>query len=189
MNITFDDEKDSLFDFFLKHKETKVLDIFPKTINDNEKYRTVEVFYQKVLDHCMKKQEFENIENRFLYFVKVLWLYNETYVNILSPEIFNNYYYKRNKKILKKNSIVNLKSIAGTDEFLLIKDKNVLGSACIIATRDISPVVFYFRNSKILFLLNGCTGLLYYGFPKDILFTKRVANNCSLYLHKAEANK
>ena len=58
MNITFDDEKDSLFDFFLKHKETKVLDIFPKTINDNEKYRTVEVFYQKVLDHCMKKQEF-----------------------------------------------------------------------------------------------------------------------------------
>lgn len=38
MNITFDDEKDSLFDFFLKHKETKVLDIFPKTINDNEKY-------------------------------------------------------------------------------------------------------------------------------------------------------
>ena len=96
MNITFDDEKDSLFDFFLKHKGTKVLDIFPKTINDNEKYRTVEVFYQKVLDHCMKKQEFENIENRFLYFVKVLWLYNETYVNILSPEIFNNYYYKRN---------------------------------------------------------------------------------------------
>ena len=43
MNITFDDEKDSLFDFFLKHKGTKVLDIFPKTINDNEKYRTVEV--------------------------------------------------------------------------------------------------------------------------------------------------
>lgn len=65
MNITFDDDKDSLFDFFLKHKETKVLDIFPKTINDNEKYRTVEAFYQKVLDHCMKKQEFENIENRF----------------------------------------------------------------------------------------------------------------------------
>lgn len=61
MNITFDDEKDSLFDFFLKHKGTKVLDIFPKTINDNEKYRTVEVFYQKVLDRCMKKQEFENI--------------------------------------------------------------------------------------------------------------------------------
>ena len=86
MNITFDDEKDSLFDFFLKHKETKVLDIFPKTINDNEKYRTVEAFYQKVLDHCMKKQEFENIENRFLYFVKILWLYNETYVNILSSE-------------------------------------------------------------------------------------------------------
>ena len=44
----------------------------------------------------MKKQEFENIENRFSYFVKILWLYNETYVNILSPEIFNNYYYKRN---------------------------------------------------------------------------------------------
>ena len=102
MNITLDDEKDSLFDFFLKHKGTKVLDIFPKTINDNEKYRTVEVFYQKVLDHYMKKQEFENIENRFLYFVKTLWLYNETYVNILSPEIFNNYYYKRDKKILKK---------------------------------------------------------------------------------------
>ena len=137
----------------------------------------------------MKKQEFENIENRFLCFVKILWLYNETYVNILSLEIFNNFYYKHNKKILKKNSIVNLKSIAGTDEFLLLKDKNVLGSACIIATRDISPVVFYFRNSKILFLLNGCTGLLYYGFPKDILFTKRVANNCSLYLHKAETNK
>ena len=100
--------------FFLKHKKTKVLDIFPEIINDNEKYQSVEVFYQKVLDHCMKKQEFENIENRFLRFVKILWLYNETYVNILSPEIFNNYYYKRNKKILKKNSIVNLKSIAGT---------------------------------------------------------------------------
>ena len=66
MNITFDDEKDSLFDFFLKHKGTKVLDIFPKTINDNEKYRTVEMYYQKVLDHCMKKQEFENIENGFI---------------------------------------------------------------------------------------------------------------------------
>ena len=68
MNITFDDEKDNLFDFFLKHKKTKVLDIFPEIINDNEKYQSVEVFYQKVLDHCMKKQEFENIENRFFAF-------------------------------------------------------------------------------------------------------------------------
>lgn len=189
MNIHFDEATDSLFDYILGCKKITTLDMFPKVIHNSRKYQSVEVFYQRVLDRNMKKREFINIEKRFIDFVISLWLYNETYVDICSSEIFNNYYYKRNKKILKKNSIVNLKSIAGTDEFLLIKDKDVLGSACIIATRDISPVVFYFRNSKILFLLNGCTGLLYYGFPKDILFTKRVANNCSLYLHKAEVNK
>ena len=30
MNITFDDEKDSLFDFFLKHKGTKVIGYISK---------------------------------------------------------------------------------------------------------------------------------------------------------------
>ena len=43
--------------------------------------------------------------------------------------------------------------------------------------------------TTITIIVLGDAGINYYGFPKDILFTKRVANNCSLYLHKAEANK
>ena len=131
MNIHFDEATDSLFDYILECKKITTLDMFPKVIHNSRKYQSVEVFYQRVLDRNMKKQEFINIEKRFIDFVMSLWLYNETYV----------------------------------------------------ATRDISPVIFYFRNSKIMLLLNGCIGLIYYGLPKEDLLTKQIADNCSLYLY------
>ena len=52
----------------------------------------------------MKKQEFINIEKRFIDFVMSLWLYNDTYVDISSSEFNSSYYYKKNKKLLKKHS-------------------------------------------------------------------------------------
>lgn len=102
--------------------------------------------------------------------------------DICSSEFNSSYYYKKNKKLLKKYSKFFTKS-AGNDEFLLIKNKDILHSFAILATRDISPVIFYFRNSKIMLLLNGCIGLIYYGLPKEDLLTKQIADNCSLYLY------
>ena len=130
----------------------------------------------------MKKREFINIEKRFLDFVISLWLYNETYVDICSSEFNSSYYYKKNKKLLKKHSKFFTKS-AENDEFLLIENKDILHSFAILATREISPVIFYFRDSKIMLLLNGCIGLIYYGLPKEDLLTKQIADNCSLYLY------
>ena len=174
MNIHFDETTDSLFDYILGCKKITTLDMFPKVIHNSRKYQSVEVFYQRVLDRNMKKQEFINIEKRFIDFVMSLWLYNDTYVDISSSEFNSSYYYKKNKKLTKS---------AGNDEFLLIENKDILHSFAILATRDISPVIFYFRNSKIMLLLNGCIGLIYYGFPKEDLLTKQIADNCSLYLY------
>lgn len=182
MNIHFDEATDSLFDYILGCKEITTLDMFPKVIHNSRKYQSVEVFYQRVLDRNMKKQEFINIEKRFIDFVMSLLLYNDTYVDISSSEFNSSYYYKKNKKLLKKHSKFFTKS-AGNDEFLLIENKDILHSFAILATRDISPVIFYFRNSKIMLLLNGCIGLIYYGFPKEDLLTKQIADNCSLYLY------
>ena len=182
MNIHFDEATDSLFDYILGCKKITTLDMFPKVIHNSRKYQSAEVFYQRVLDRNMKKQEFINIEKRFIDFVMSLWLYNDTYVDISSSEFNSSYYYKKNKKLLKKHSKFFTKS-AGNDEFLLIENKDILHSFAILATRDISPVIFYFRNSKILLLLNGCIGLIYYGLPKEDLLAKQIADNCSLYLY------
>lgn len=182
MNIHFDETTDNLFDYILGCKKITTLDMFPKVIHNSRKYQSVEVFYQRVLDRNMKKQEFINIEKRFIDFVMSLWLYNDTYVDISSSEFNSSYYYKKNKKLLKKHSKFFTKS-AGSDEFLLIENKDILHSFAILATRDISPVIFYFRNSKIMLLLNGCIGLIYYGFPKEDLLAKQIADNCSLYLY------
>ena len=187
MNICFNESTDNIFEYIIENNDSIVLDLFPRNIKDSKKYQSVEVFYQKVLDHNMKKRKFEEIENRFMNFIKTLWLYNETYVNVLSSEIFENFYYKKNKKLLKKYSSIFSESI-NEEEFLLIEDKDVLYSFCVLAIRDISPVVFYFKNSKILIMLSGCTGLVYYGSSKDILFTKQLACNCSLYLYSKDIN-
>ena len=124
MNIHFDEATDSLFDYILGCKKITTLDMFPKVIHNSTKYQSVEVFYQRVLDRNMKKQEFINIEKRFIDFVMSLWLYNETYVDISSSEFNNSYYYKKNKKLLKKHSKFFTKS-AGNDEFLLIENKYI----------------------------------------------------------------
>ena len=184
MNIHLNDVSNNLFDYIQKYENITALDIFPKTISNNKKYQSVEVFYQRLLNRSMKKQEFETIEKHFIDFVMTLWLYNETYVNFLSSKIISNYYYKKNKKVFKKHSKVLMEANSNADEFLLIEDKDLLSSISILATRDITPVIFYFKNSKILLLLSGCFGLIYYGSSRDTLLTKQIADNCSLYLYK-----
>lgn len=186
MNIHINEATANWFDFFSENKRITTVDIFPKIIHDKRKYQSVEIFYQKVLDRNIKKSDFKLIEKRFVDFITSLWLYNETYINILSSEINNNYYYKKNKKFLKKHLKVNIEHLCNKDEFLLIDNKNTLFSFSILATRDISPIIFYFKNSKILLLLNGCLALIYFGSFDDALLTKRIADNCSLYLHAAE---
>ena len=171
MNIHLNDVSNNLFDYIQKYENITALDIFPKTISNNKKYQSVEVFYQRLLNRSMKKQEFETIEK-------------QTYVNFLSSKIISNYYYKKNKKVFKKHSKVLMEANSNADEFLLIEDKDLLSSISILATRDITPVIFYFKNSKILLLLSGCFGLIYYGSSRDTLLTKQIADNCSLYLYK-----
>lgn len=182
MNITFDKTRDNLFDYILHSKDTITLDIFPNIIDDNKKYQSVEVFYQRVLDNSMNKQDFMNIENCFIKFINILWLYSDTYINVISSEIKSNYYYKKNRKSLRKY-IDFIAKCSKSDDYFHVDDIDILNSLITLATRDISPIIFYFKNSKTLLLLNGCMGLVYPKSPENILYIKQIANNCSLFLY------
>lgn len=53
-----------------------VIDIFPYRILHPDKYDQVSIFYRKLLDREIRKKEFLYQEQKFIYFIKGLWLYN-----------------------------------------------------------------------------------------------------------------
>ena len=78
-------------------EQSLIIDIFPYRITNEEKNYQVEVFYKRYRDKEIKKKDFLNYENRYLDFVKLLWLYNDT--DIFYELYLNNYFCKGIKKI------------------------------------------------------------------------------------------
>lgn len=85
-----------------------MIDIFPYRILHPDKYDQVSIFYRKLLDREIRKKEFLYQEQKFIYFIKGLWLYNP--VNI-SYDLHNKRYFqkglsKRFFKDVKKRDIL-----------------------------------------------------------------------------------
>ena len=76
-----------------------VVDIFPNTIMDGEKYYQVDVCYKRWCEGDIDKKTFLDNEKKYLDFIKTLWLYNT--VDICYDLSFSNYFRKGSKKRLK----------------------------------------------------------------------------------------
>ena len=68
------------FDTYLKMNSDRnlIVDIYPFEIADPEKNWQVEIFYRKFLDKQISCREYLAHEQKYLQFMKHLWLYNAT---------------------------------------------------------------------------------------------------------------
>lgn len=151
-------------DYLLNCPESYNLDIFPFVIKNHNKYRQVEIFYQKCLDGDLSKHVYENIEYKYHQFMKTLWLYNEVYVQtaINKNDFKISYYAKKNKSKFSKSKNFLLDMFENFHNVKLIDSVVDLESLLFIATREISPVLFYFLDFKVIVYLNACNGIVYF---------------------------
>lgn len=155
---------DSLVTFLFENQEVYHLDLFPFIITDEDKYKRVEVFYQKYLDKVISKSEFTEHERKYHDFIKMLWLYNNVYVQINTDvkQFKNSSYAKRNKRKWKKHKQFLYDIIGDFKELYFVNSLEKLEVLLFLATREISPVLFYFDKFNVILYLDGCSGLLYH---------------------------
>ena len=183
LNIMIEEEKDifELFDINASYN----IDVFPKSVANYEKYKQVEVFYQRVIDKEFNLHDFETIENSFIDTIKTLWLYDKVFAKILydGKEIDSNYYYKKNRRLFRKHKRIINDIIADDKDLYFIRDIKVLKTLCQISTRDIAPILFVFYNAKMLLLLNGCQSKVLVFEKKQIQSLERIVSNNNLYIY------
>lgn len=165
LNVDFKSSDDFLERLF-EYDERYIVSLYPGLITDSEKYEQVEIFYSKYSKRDNIK-EFTDCENRFHEFIKTLWLYNdvyvagfETYKNIVkacSKLGFSRL--KRNEKEFIKNISSDF-DIGNNRNMVLATDFSLLKKMITLATRELSGLLLYFKQSNFLLYFFGCEGLL-----------------------------
>ena len=125
-----------------------IVDIYPYTINDLDKCWQMEIFYRKFRDKEISRNVYLNHEEKYLNFIKYLWLYNST--DIFYDLRFDNYFRKGLKKYspLKKSKQI-------SDKTENIESWPKLEELVVLALREAGSIVLYFKNWNIMGMING----------------------------------
>lgn len=155
-----------------------LLDIFPKTIVDSNKYEQMNIFFQKYLDKTISKKIFLKEEEKFIRLITYLWAYNSTYaiVNLHTP-LGQNYPAKRSKKEL----LCYKRSKIDKSELFPVKSPELLKSLISIGTREIGMVYFFFDEDRIAIELSGLVGLLWCDDEQQKQNFIQLASSCQLF--------
>lgn len=174
---------DDLFDKVLD-AEGYNLDLFPFLISNAEKYNQVEVFFQKYLDGNLSKKEFLRNENKYHQLVKTLWLYNDVYTFVGSTkEYVREFRHIRGMRKLLRQIDKYIPPRNEESNFLyLVSSCNDLLALSTIATREVCTVFFFFMDYKIIIMLQGCNGIVYFTDEKCKDMLKDVIKANQLYL-------
>jgi hypothetical protein len=186
-NISILDDTE-IIDFLSDNGEAFNLDLFPFIIDDYQKYNQVEIFYQRYLDGDLTKQEFETNEQKYHQFIKTLWLYNDVYVQVAIDSIeFKERQNYINKTIkLKRNNEFLLQAAENFKIANLVDSLKNLDSLLLIATREISHVLFYFMDFKLIIGLFGCSAIIYFGDQSMYAEVLDIARHNQLYLLRCD---
>ena len=152
-----------------------VIDIYPFKITDLEKNHQVEVFYRKFLDRDIPKKTYLTCENKFLTFIKFLWIYNST--NVFYDLVFDNYFLKAIKKSFffkQKHKSKIIHSISNWEE---------LQTLSILALREAGYMFIHFKDWNAIAMINDFAMLI---LCRDAETNEKIcnlANHCGLFVH------
>lgn len=152
-----------------------IVDIFPNTIFDLEKYYQVSVFYRKWIDGDINKKTFLRHEQKYLNLIKSLWLCNTS--DICYDLSFNHYF--------RKGRIFSpfMTKLPPTNVQQDVKDWNVIEKVVTYALREAGCLMLYFREWEILAVINDFSVLI---LTKDSAVKKSLcsmANVNNLHVH------
>lgn len=184
--IDLDIDCDNVLDYIYNSKDSYCLSQFPQYISDVEKYNSLEVFYQKYLDKDITKFDFLECERKYHNFSHLLWAYDQVYVGIYTDESSykNSYYAKKNKSLLRKQQKFIAETIKNHELLHSINSLNELNAIMYIGTRDIAPIVLFFKKYKSMIYFSGCSAIAYSKNEELIDLVKMVALSNGLFLFK-----
>lgn len=146
---------EELLDYIIHSDDSFSLDLFPYAIENDKKYKQVEIFYQGYLDKDISNATFLEEEKKFHNFFKLLWLYDNFYVSVAisKKDIRKNHYARLNRKEIKNGLALISDSFK---EFKFVDEYEKLKSIMVISTREIAPSLIYCEKSELLIYFYGC---------------------------------
>lgn len=186
--IDLDIDCENVLDYIYNSKNSYCLSQFPQYVSDAEKYNSLEVFYQKYLDKDITKFDFLECEKKYHNVSHLLWLYDQVYVGIYTDESSykKSYYAKKNKLLFRKQQKFIVEIIKNHRLLHSINALNKLNAIMHIGTRDIAPVVLFFKKFKSMIYFSGCSAMVYSKSEEFINLVKTVALPNGLFLLKGQ---
>lgn len=190
MHINLDIDNENILDYIYNSKNSFCLSQFPQYVSDNDKYNSLEIFYQKYLDGDITKTNFLECEKKYHKVIQTLWLYDQVYVGMYTDlsSYKKSYYAKKNNSLLKKQyKFIN----EMLKDHRLLHSINTLGELNVvmhIGTRDIAPIVLFFKKYEAMIYFSGCSAMLYSQNKGFIDFVKTISLTNGLYLLKNNLN-
>ena len=124
-----------------------LIDVFPYTIKDPDKYHQVSIFYRKWIDRDITSRTYRSFEKRYLDFLKTVWLYNR--VDMSYCLSFDNYFRKgSSKKWLFNHRVPIERTQRNVTDWCSIKE------VISLALREAGFLWLYFQDWKMLAVIN-----------------------------------
>ena len=152
-----------------------IVDIHPFEITDLDKNWQVEIFYRKFLDKNISRSLYFDHEQRYLRFIKYLWLYNST--DVFYDLRFDNYF----RKGLKRYNPIK-KAIDVSDEVHNIASWLELEELAVLALREAGYIFLHFRDWNIIVMINDFSILVLCREAQTTSVVKNLAINSGLFV-------
>lgn len=125
-----------------------IIDIFPDTIVDVDKFYQVDIFYRKWIDGDISKEVFLENEKKYLNFINLLWLYNTVDI---SYNLYHNCYFRKGIKKYSYSSLFKRSSVKNIQRN--VNDWNTLEEKARLALREAGFLWVYFRQWEIIAII------------------------------------
>lgn len=157
------------------NEKNLIVDIYPFAIDNPEKNWEVEVFYRKFLDKNISRSLYFSYEQRYLRFIKYLWLYNST--DVFYDLRFDNYF---RKGVKKYNHIKRRQKTS--EELKNIDSWCKLEELVVLALREAGYMFLYFKNWNIIVMINDFSILALCKETQTTSILKDFAINTNLFV-------
>ncbi len=156
-----------------------VIDILPHIVKDLEKYHQVAVFYQKWVDRHIDGKCFLSYEERYIEFLKTLWLYNR--VEMRYNLSFDNFFMKGYPKIRLRNKVLPSECEKTND-----MDWGTIEKMISLALREAGFLWLYFQELEMIAVIHDFCIQLLMKDQEAFRSIKPILLNCQLYCHRTQ---
>lgn len=156
------------------------IDRFPSKIESFEKYKQEELYYQKVIDKKIARDDFEKEEAKFLNIMKKLWLYNSVYFQTNILEVSESSY---RSVIKEKDTNINYQSMKSSLlNFKVIEKVDYIDLLMKLSIRECVYSKLLFYEQEILVVAYGMCFQVYFHNLSSLKFVEKVVYTEGLYL-------